>query len=66
MTLKDIIAAVDIILDDTALKLELGITKHDKQNILKRRSLPKMLELLYKANRLKLVDGPTTKQTNHE
>jgi hypothetical protein len=63
MTLNDVIKAVDIILDDAELKEKLSITKFDKQNIKKRRSLPKMLELLFKANRLKLVDGPHTKPT---
>jgi hypothetical protein len=63
MTLNDITKSVDLILDDAELKEKLSITKFDKQNIKKRRSLPKMLELLYKANRLKLVDGPNSEQT---
>jgi hypothetical protein len=63
MTQDDVIKAVDIILDDADLKEKLSITKFDKQNIKKRRSLPKMLELLFKADRLKLVDGPYTKKT---
>lgn len=62
MTEQSIINAVDEILDNEELKTQLGITKHDKQNFIRRRSIPKMLELLYKANRLQLKDGPTTNQ----
>jgi hypothetical protein len=60
MTKQDIIKAVDEILDNKQLKKEIGITRDNKQYILKTRSIPKMLEILYKANRLKLVDGSTT------
>ncbi len=60
MTENDLIKAIDEILDDKDLKAELGISKHDKQNIIKRRSIPKMLEILFKANRLQLKDGPST------
>lgn len=58
MTDQDIIKAVDEVLDDLELREKIGITKHDRRNIINRRSVPKMLELLYKAGRLKLVDGP--------
>lgn len=63
MTLDDIIKEVDLILDDSELKEKLNITKFDKQNIKKRRSLPKMLELLYKAKRLQITNGSTKQQT---
>jgi len=66
MTENDIITAVDEILEDKALKKELGVNRHDKQNFFKHRSIPKMLELLYKANRLKLVDGSNTQQNAKE
>lgn len=60
MTLQDIIIAVDEILEDKQLKKDLGVTRHDRQNFKRHRSVPKMLELLYKADRLKLKDGPFT------
>ena len=63
MTENDIITAVDQILEDKDLKKELGVSRHDKQNFFKHRSIPKMLQLLYKANRLKLVNGPITDQS---
>lgn len=63
MTLDDIIKEVDLILEDSELKEKLKITKFDKQNIKKRRSLPKMLELLYKAKRLQITNGSTSEQT---
>lgn len=66
MTLEDIITAVDEILDDKVLKNKLGVSKHDKQNFKRLRSVPKMLELLYKANRLKLINGPTTDKANNQ
>jgi len=50
----DITNAVDTILEDKALKKELGITKHDRMNFIRLRSIPKMLELLYRANKLQL------------
>lgn len=59
MTESDIIKSVDEILEDKALKKELGVNRHDKQNFKRFRSIPKMLELLYKAGRLKLKNGPT-------
>ncbi len=60
MTSNQIIEAVDHILDNSEIKKELGITKHDKQNFQKRRSIPKMLELLWKADKLKLIDGSSS------
>jgi len=54
MTDLDITNAVDTILEDKALKKELGITKHDRMNFIRLRSIPKMLELLYRANKLQL------------
>ena len=60
MTIEDIEKEVNKILDDKELKQELGITKHDKQNFKRLRSVPKMLELLFKANKLKLIDEPTS------
>lgn len=62
MDLSDIIKEVDLILEDAELKKELGVNKFDRQNIIKRRSVPKMLELLYKANRLMLKDGSTSNE----
>tara|TARA_Y100000034_G_C6645023_1_gene282122 strand:- start:292 stop:474 length:183 start_codon:yes stop_codon:yes gene_type:complete len=59
MTEDDIITAVDKILEDLELRKKIGITKHDRRNIINRRSIPKMLELLYKAGRLKIKDGPS-------
>tara|TARA_R110002111_G_scaffold86088_5_gene134946 strand:- start:108 stop:287 length:180 start_codon:yes stop_codon:yes gene_type:complete len=59
MTDQDIIDAVDKILENKKLKAELGVTRHDKQNFFRHRSIPKMLELLYKANKLSLKDGST-------
>lgn len=59
MTENDIIKATDEILDDLDLRDKLNITKHDRMNIIRRRSIPKMLEILYKANRLRLTNGST-------
>lgn len=59
MTTEDIYKAVDEILEDKQLKRELGVSKHDKQNFKKNRSIPMMLQLLFKANRLELKDGPS-------
>ena len=50
---------VDEILEDLELRAKLGISKHDRMNIKRRRSLPKMLEILYKADKLQLKDGPS-------
>lgn len=57
MTEKDIITAVDKILEDLDLRKKIGLTKHDRINIINRRSIPKMLEILYKADQLQLKDG---------
>lgn len=59
MTKENIIKAVDEILEDKELKQKLGVSRHDKQNFKRLRSIPKMLELLYKAGRLKIKDGPS-------
>lgn len=59
MTESDLIKATDEILEDIDLREKLGVSKHDRMNIIRRRSIPKMLELLYKAGRLKIKDGPS-------
>lgn len=59
MTDNDLIEATEQCLKDFDLRRRLGITKHDAQNLRRDRSVSMMLSFLYKAGKLKLVNGPT-------
>lgn len=62
MTEVDINEAVEVLLKDMTLRAEIGLTKHDAQNLRRRPSIAKKLEVLFKANKLQLKNGSTRKQ----
>lgn len=54
MKLSELETAVETVLQDMDLRAKIGVTKFDALNIRRRKSVPKMLELLFKAGKLQL------------
>jgi hypothetical protein len=59
MTEADLLNATEKCLKDFQLRKDLGITKHDAQNLRRNKSIPMMLEFLFRANKLKIKDEST-------